>query len=204
MTMRLLRTLGERILPFLFILLLMLAFDTVWMSVMTLLVAAIHELGHIGAAMVLGIGDMSVPKAVLTGLRIKPGRMLSYREEVIVALGGPLANILVFLLLLPLTRVNYYLLTLAAISLLTAISNLIPIRGWDGHRILIGLLSTRLSAVGLERVTRVLTTMLSATAALLSLIFMMIVGEGYWIFAVFFAVLCREILSERKSTKTEN
>lgn len=202
--MRLLRTLGERILPFLFILLLMLAFDTVWMSVMTLLVAAIHELGHIGAAMVLGIGDMSVPKAVLTGLRIKPGRMLSYREEVIVALGGPLANILVFLLLLPLTRVNYYLLTLAAISLLTAISNLIPIRGWDGHRILIGLLSTRLSAVGLERVTRVLTTMLSATAALLSLIFMMIVGEGYWIFAVFFAVLCREILSERKSTKTEN
>ena len=202
--MRLLRTLGERILPFLFILLLMLAFDTVWMSVTTLLVAAIHELGHIGAAMVLGIGDMSVPKAVLTGLRIKPGRMLSYREEVIVALGGPLANILVFLLLLPLTRVNYYLLTLAAISLLTAISNLIPIRGWDGHRILIGLLSTRLSAVGLERVTRVLTTMLSATAALLSLIFMMIVGEGYWIFAVFFAVLCREILSGRKSTKTEN
>ena len=201
--MRALRVIYERVLPFLFILLLMLAFDAVWVTVLTLLVAAVHELGHIFAAVVIGIGDMSIPRAVLTGLRIRPGRLLSYREEVIVALGGPLANILAFFALLPLTRVNNYIITLAAINLLTAVSNLIPIRGFDGQRILTGLLASRVSAVVIDTVTRGLTVGISAAVALLSLIFMMRVGEGYWIFAVFFAILCKEILGNRRRTKNE-
>lgn len=201
--MRILRALSGRVLPFLFLLSLMLAFDAVWVAVLTLLVAAVHELGHIAAALAVGVGDMSIPRAVLTGLRIRPGRLLSYREEVIVALGGPLANILAFFALLPLTRVNNYLFTLAALSLLTAVSNLIPIRGFDGQRILTGLLASRVSAGVIDTVTRALTVGISAAVALLSLIFMMRVGEGYWIFAVFFAILCREILGNRKSTKTE-
>ena len=201
--MRALRVIYERVLPFLFILFLMLAFDAVWVTVLTLLVAAVHELGHIAAALAVGVGDMSIPRAVLTGLRIRPGRLLSYREEVIVALGGPLANILAFFALLPLTRVNNYIFSLAAINLLTAVSNLIPIRGFDGQRILTGLLASRVSAGVIDTVTRALTVGISAAVALLSLIFMMRVGEGYWIFAVFFAILCREILGNRKSTKTE-
>lgn len=201
--MRALRVIYERVLPFLFILFLMLAFDAVWVTVLTLLVAAVHELGHIFAAVVIGIGDMSIPRAVLTGLRIRPGRLLSYREEVIVALGGPLANILAFFALLPLTRVNNYIITLAAINLLTAVSNLIPIRGFDGQRILTGLLASRVSAVVIDTVTRGLTVGISAAVALLSLIFMMRVGEGYWIFAVFFAILCKEILGNRRRTKNE-
>lgn len=201
--MRILRALSGRVLPFLFLLSLMLAFDAAWVTVLTLLVAAVHELGHIFAAVVIGIGDMSMPRAVLTGLRIRPARLLSYREEVIVALGGPLANILTFFSLLPLTRVNNYLFTLAALSLLTAVSNLIPIRGFDGQRILRGLLASRVSAGTLEAVARGLSVGISAAVALLSLVFMMKVGEGYWIFALFFAILCQEILGSRKSTKTE-
>ena len=202
--MRILRVLEERILPILFLLLLMLAFDTAWVTVLTLLVAAIHELGHIGAAILLGVGDMSMPTAVLTGLRIRPSRLLSYREEVIIAMGGPLANILLFLLLLPVIKSSEYVFTLALINLFTAISNLIPIRGWDGHRILIGLLATRLSPEALDTVAHVLTLTLSATATLISLLFMMQIGEGYWIFSVFFVILCREILDNRKFTKREN
>ena len=201
--MRALRVIYERVLPFLFILFLMLAFDAVWVAVLTLLVAALHELGHIAAALTVGVGDMSIPRAVLTGLRIRLGRLLSYREEVIVALGGPLANILAFFALLPLTRVNNYIITLAAINLLTAVSNLIPIRGFDGQRILTGLLASRVSAVVIDTVTRGLTVGISAAVALLSLIFMMRVGEGYWIFAVFFAILCKEILGNRRRTKNE-
>ena len=202
--MRILRVLEERILPALFLLFLMLAFDTAWVTVLTLMVAAIHELGHIGAALLLGVGDISMPTAVLTGLRIRPSRLLSYREEVIIALGGPLANILTFLLLLPRLESNEYIFTLALISLFTAVSNLIPIRGWDGHRVLIGLLATRLSPEALDTVAHVLTLSFSAVATLISLLFMMQVGEGYWIFTVFFVILCREILGKRKSTKSEN
>ena len=202
--MRALRVIYERVLPFLFILFLMLAFDAVWVAVLTLLVAALHELGHIAAALAVGVGDMSIPRAVLTGLRIRPSRLLSYREEVIVAIGGPLANILAFFALLPLTRVNNYIFSLAAINLLTAVSNLIPIRGFDGQRILTCLLASRVSAGVIDTVTKGLTVGISAAVALLSLIFMMRVGEGYWIFAVFFAILCREILAKHKRTKTEN
>lgn len=202
--MRLLRALGERVLPFLFVVLLMLAFDAVWMTVLTLAVAVIHELGHIGAAMLIGVGDISLPRAVLTGLRIRTGRMLSYREEVIIALGGPMINLALFLLLLPLCRASDYLLAFAAVNLLTALSNLVPIRGFDGQRILIGLLSGRLSPEATERLSRALTLTISASVALLSLLFMMIVGEGYWIFAVFFAIMFREIMGARKNAKQEN
>ena len=65
--MKILRALGERVLPVLFILFLMLAFDEVWMTVLTLLVAAVHEGGHILAAMLIGAGEISLPRAVLTG-----------------------------------------------------------------------------------------------------------------------------------------
>ena len=202
--MRILRAVGDRVLPFLFIVFLMLAFDAAWVTVLMLMVAAIHELGHIGAAVLVGAGDISAPRAVLTGLRIRTGRLLSYRDEAIIALGGPLINLLIFAALLPLCRVSDYILAFAAVNLLTALSNLIPIRGFDGHRILIGLLAARLSAEGLERVSHALTLAVSASVALLSLLFMMKVGEGYWIFAVFFAVTCREIMGEHKSTKNEN
>ncbi len=202
--MRILRLLEERVLPALFLLFLMLAFDVAWVTALTLLVAAVHELGHIGAAILLGVEDMSMPSAVLTGLRIRPSRLLSYREEVIIAMGGPLANILLFLLLLPVLKSGEYVFTLALISLFTAISNLVPIRGWDGHRILIGLLATRLSPVALDTVAHVLTLTFSAVATLLSLLFMMLVGEGYWIFSVFFVILCREIMGKQKFAKSEN
>lgn len=202
--MKILRALGERVLPVLFILFLMLAFDEVWMTVLTLLVAAVHEGGHILAAMLIGAGEISLPRAVLTGLRIRPGRILSYKEEAVVALGGPLINLVLFLLLLPLCRYGEYVSALAAISLLTALSNLIPIRGFDGQRILIGLLSRGLSAATLDRVSSALTLGISAAVALLALFFMMKIGEGYWIFTIFFAVMCREIMGGRKSTKSEN
>ena len=45
--MRILRAISGRVLPFLFLLSLMLAFDAAWVTVLTLLVAAVHELGHI-------------------------------------------------------------------------------------------------------------------------------------------------------------
>ena len=202
--MRLLRALGERVLPILFILFLMLAFDEVWMTVLTLLAAAAHECGHILAAMLIGAGEISLPRAVLTGLRIRTGRLLSYRDEAIIALGGPLTNLAIFLLLLPFCRYGEYVSALAAINILTALSNLIPIRGFDGQRILIGLLSTRLSARALDRVSRALTLAVSAAVALLSLFFMMKIGEGYWIFTIFFVVMCREIMGEHKSAKNEN
>ena len=202
--MRILRAVGERVLPFLFILFLMLAFDAVWVTVLMLTVAAIHEGGHIIAAMVIGVGDMSMPRAVLTGLRLKPGRLLSYREEAVVALGGPLINLVLFVVLLPFCRYGEYVASFAVINLLTAVSNLIPIRSFDGHRILIGLLSGRLSQDGLDRVSRGLTLCISAAVALLSLFFMMKIGEGYWIFVVFFVIMCREIMAAHKSAKNEN
>ncbi len=202
--MRLLRAVGERVLPFLFLVLLMLAFDAVWVTVLTLVAALAHEGGHIIAATVIGVGDMSMPRAVLTGLRLKPGRLLSYREEAVVALGGPLVNLVIFGVLTPFCRANEYLASFAVINLLTAVSNLIPIRSFDGQRILIGLLSGRLSAAALEWVSRGLTLGISAAVALLALFFMMQIGEGYWIFAIFFAVMCREIMAAHKSTKNEH
>jgi Zn-dependent protease len=56
--------------------------------------------------------------------------------ELVIASAGPAANLLLFLLL----RSKYPVLSwVAELNLILAISNLLPIRGLDGHRILTSL-----------------------------------------------------------------
>lgn len=191
--MRILRSLSEKILPALFWIMIMLAFDTPAMCIMTCLAAALHELGHICAAIFVSDAKISLPRATLKGLKIDTGRLLSYKEELIIALGGPLSNIAAFLLLLPLSFLSSYIRVFALLNLLTAISNLIPIRSYDGHRILRTLLISRIPADDCERIMSNVTLFISSAGVLLSLLILMICGEGYWIFAILFIVFIREL-----------
>lgn len=199
--MHILKALSDKVLPALFWFFLMLAFDTAAMTVMTCLAAAIHELGHIAAGIILTGDELSLPKATLTGLKIHTGRLLSYKEETIIAASGPLVNIVVFLFALPFFNLSGYIAAFAFINLLTAVSNLIPIKSYDGYRIISASLAGRLEPCLQARVMSALTLVFSAAAVLISLVLLMLIGEGYWLFAIFFAILIKEILKLHEKDK---
>ncbi len=182
----------------------MLAFDTPCVTVMTVCSALIHELGHITAAIIEKIGTSSLPRAVLTGFKIHTGRLLSYKEELILASGGPLASLGAFVLLLPFSGVSDYLFSFSLINLLTALVNLIPLRASDGSRIVGAIVAHFAGPHAAEAVVGGLSVTFSALGVLLSLLFLAILGEGYWIFAIFFSVMLREIFKAGELTKNEN
>ncbi len=196
--MKLLRIVYNKLLPALFWILLLVAFDSLSIAILTLLAAALHELGHIFAATLILNREISMPKAVIYGLRIDTGGIMSYKEELFIALGGPLANLLVFFSAIPLFNTAEYVLVFALLNLLTAISDLIPLRSYDGQRILSALVSTRVDPYVADMVTHYTSLTLSAIGCFISLFLVGITGDGYWIFGVFFVSLLNEILSRRK------
>ena len=202
--MKFFKTVADRILPVLFWIAVMLTFDTPSVAVLTVIAALIHEGGHITAAFIIGCGDISLPQAALTGLRIRPSRLLSYKEEAVIALSGPLVNLLAFLALLTFYRASAYLFTFGVINLLTAISNLLPIRGYDGYRVVNGILLAHTDVESAGRITGAISSLLCGALVFISLFLMLKIGEGYWIFAIFFSIMLRDITKTQKSIKREN
>ena len=193
--MKILQKLSDKVLPTLFWVCIMLAFDSPAICILTLSAAAIHEIGHILFAVLIKRGDISLPRATLFGLKIDTGRLLSYKEEAIIAAGGPLVNLGVFLLSLPFFSLNEYVSLVGMINLFTAVTNLLPMRGYDGGRIIRAVLLSRYNIGIVDTVSSILTLLTAASLSVISLIVIMLVGEGYWIFAFFFSVLLSEILA---------
>ena len=198
--MRRIISLVERVLPLLFWFTVMLGFDRRYIAVLTVLTAILHELGHL-IAYLLVMGKIPLPFATPTGFRIKIVRMLSYKEEAITALGGPLINLFLFLIFS--ASKTPYLNDFALINLFTCISNLIPIKSYDGYRISFCVLCALLSPQNTEAVLSVVSTVASATLTFISLLLILKLGEGYWIFGIFFASLLGNIFNFHTSTKNE-
>lgn len=102
-----------------------------------LLACAVHELGHIGAALLLK-GKVSGLSLSVVGaeLRFVYPRTLSYGEENFVALAGPAAN-----LLLGAAAYGIKVYLPAILSFGIGIFNLLPILPLDGGRVLLNLLA---------------------------------------------------------------
>ena len=100
----------------------------------------IHGAGHYLAARLCGLRPRRV-RLTATGLRlVSEGGYPSYLAEALVALGGPLANLLSALLAL-LTGVGAG--TFCALSVYLALLNLLPLDGFDGASALRCLLCAR-------------------------------------------------------------
>ena len=161
-------------------------FDLVYIGVLTVIAALIHEMGHIGAMLILNKSVSSAPSGRVYGFRIKTG-VLSYKQEIIVSMAGPFVNILFSILFF---NKNDYLSSFALINLMTATSNLLPIENYDGYRALYATVSLASKKEDLAaRVLPKLSFVFSALICFISLYMMLTLGEGYWIFAIFLSSL---------------
>ena len=179
------------LLSILFWVLLIYGFDEPYAAGLTVISAVVHELGHLA---VLGRRGGSGLRGALSGFRIRKNKFNSYKEDFVLAAAGPLANILCALLTLPfLSRLGDYGVGFVSVSLATAAANLLPVKGHDGYNML---LSAVLARDGSERGVAALEAVSGGVGACLcifSLYLLDRVGEGYWLFAVFFLSLLGEM-----------
>lgn len=186
-----------KILPVSFWLILIFAFDKPYIAVLTLLSAFIHELGHIIAFIRFSKGYRFF--GVSSGLRLSADTSLSYREELAVALAGPSANLVTFLMLSPFIFLGSYpyAAVFGAINVFTALSNLVPVDGYDGYRVLKCLIDQRSRSAFCSEILRAVSLLLTAAISLLSLYLIRSFDGGYWIFFIFLASLIKAISKDR-------
>ncbi len=130
-----------------------------WYVVFVLLPALLHELGHIAAARARGV-RVSELNVTVMGARMTLEGCYSYADEFIIALCGPLVNILCAVFSLGYISRSAWMFTFCVSSVSLGMTNLLPIKSFDGGRMLSSLLLRRLGiriADGLLSVTSFLS-----------------------------------------------
>ena len=125
-------------LPLAFWILLVFSLESPCSAVITVVCALIHEMGHI-IFIFRKTGRIRLPEGRLNGflIRERGTALMSYREEAMLYLSGPLANICTAALSLILSPlIGDYAVFISVISLVTGISSLLPIEGYDGYGML--------------------------------------------------------------------
>ncbi len=114
----------------------MLLSDRSGIAVMTILAALLHEGGHIAAARVMHI-PLHQLQLDLLGARLEVrGRLLSYSEEWLLAVAGPLTSLLCALVGGLFWQISKLAILFSCASLLLGILNLLPIKSFDGGKML--------------------------------------------------------------------
>ncbi len=196
-------TLTKRLLPSLFWILLIFSFDELQIALLSLTAILIHEVGHFVFLNIIG-KKSSRMRSALNGLRIKGTQRMNYEEEFLLYLSGPVANLLAAVLIyfsptIPSDFSNAFV----TINLATAISNLLPIQGYDGYGMIRSLLALHSKSADYITLLTKISFSFQVTLCLLSLYFMARYGGCYWIFTVFFISMLKELSKMLKNTKFE-
>ena len=172
------------VLPFLFWLCMLFGLDAPRIAILTVICALIHEAGHLLVLYLLG-NRVRSPHTRLAGFLITPdGRKIREWKRVAVLLGGPGANLLTVLALLPLSSASGYADEAMKISLLTALSSLLPVEGYDGYGVLYTLCESCFPS--LVRPLSALSFTITCTLLFFSLYLLCFSASAVWLFGVFF------------------
>lgn len=192
-----------RVLPSLFWVVLIFGFDSPSVAFLTVCCAGIHECGHVLLSRAVS-RNFSL-RALAFGFGLKPHGNLPYTHELLIASGGPLINLALFALTVPFRNsLGGYVFLFGMINLLTALSNLMPLRGYDGYRIAECIISKYGRA---ELAASVLPKISFATlslSVLFSLYLMEKLNTGYWIFFILIFSLIRDIKRDGRVFLREN
>ena len=167
-----------------------------WAALILLFAVVLHESGHITAAVLLGAGTPML-RGEVGGLLLASPRPLGRGGEAVVAMAGPLANLLCAIVTLGLWRITgrgVWLFTLSVVNLLTALCNLLPLRGSDGGRLL-RLLAERILGARGARLADALSLCLAGTLYFTS-VYLFYVGVTGLAFPLFSAATLFRVLSE--------
>lgn len=172
--------------------LMLFSFEEIELAVVTLLCAIIHELGHVTC--IVFMGQQFKLRGVANGFRIKSNYVRSYDEEIMTYLSGPIANIFCSIILFVFSLlISSRFEIMAVINLATGLSNLLPIKGYDGYGALYAIIKKRDEWETAQELLNAFSSVLILSLCILSLYLIDRYDGGYWIFAVFFVSMVKEI-----------
>ncbi len=190
-------------LSFTFWAIILFSFNTPAVAVLTFISAVIHECGHITALVLTG-NFRGLVHFVPVGVRLYSRRQIGYRDELLILLAGPVANLLASLLLYLLSLLfGRYFLIFSLLNLFTAISNLMPIEGYDGYKILDIAICMKEGFKNGFQLLRGVSFAFSVILTFLSLYLILKVGEGFWIFGIFFFSLLSRLFKSKNIKKRD-
>ncbi len=171
-----------------FWLLIMFGFDKPWIATLTILSAVIHEIAH-ESCFLFFRGSFKLPRGRLGGFKLRAQIIMSYNEEICTLAAGPFANFAVAILLFIFGSSFEYASLFAFLNLMTGVTNLLPIKGYDGYGILSAAIFSFEAEQRFMKILDTVSTLLCALLSFLSLFLMQRIGEGFWIFGVFYVSL---------------
>lgn len=149
------------------------------------LACIIHEAGHIIAAKAAG-GRADAVRATPFRFSIAIGGLSDYRDEIIVALAGPLFNFIsAICMLLLFGRDGYFF---ASVSFVVGALNLMPVYILDGGRAFEAAMNILLPSAISRRISAATSDILVFSLAMASAYRMLRVGDSFLLFL--FSVLC--------------
>lgn len=176
--------------------------DRSGIAVMSILAAALHEAGHFAAARLLKI-PVQAMRLDLLGARIDvKGRILSYGEEWLLCMAGPLASLVFSLVGALFWSHSSLAVVFSCASLLLGFLNLLPVQTFDGGRMLACALLYFSSPQKADRILKAFTFFFLWLLWAFSVYLMLRIADGITLF--FFSVCLlarflesREIVSEK-------
>ena len=183
-------------LPSVFWIVVLFGFEEKFLAITTIVCALVHEFGHIICILLLKNNRYNL-RSTVNGFRIKASNIRSYDEEILIYLSGPLANIIFFALCVVLSLIsNSNFMIIGTVNIFTALSNLLPIKGYDGYGALRATIKKHELPNKFSSALSITSSSLVFAFCILSLYLIDRYNGGYWIFGVFFVSMIKELKSE--------
>lgn len=169
------------------------------LALAALIAAAMHEAGHLAAAKALAIPVRSLRFHLLGAELIPGGRLLSYGKEFLLCIAGPLSSLFFAALPAPCWSFSPFAVSLSCASLVLGILNLLPIRAFDGGRMLESAISAGFSPAVSDTILTFTSLVFLFLLWSIAVYFLLRAGDGLslWCFSMslfsrFFAALKQE------------
>ena len=146
------------------------------------LTAAFHELGHLCVARLLKIPIRTLRLDLLGARMDTVGRLLSYGEEWLLCWAGPMFSLILSGGLAALWSVSSFARLLSCASLLLGVLNLLPIKSFDGGRMLAAAVSAAFGETAAEYVLRLTSFLFLFLLWAVSVFFLLKAGDGLSLF----------------------
>ncbi len=158
---------------------------------MTFLAAILHECGHLLAARALGLQPQSI-EIGLSGARLRvSGGIHRFSTEWLLAAAGPLASLLLALVALPLWSLTPTAQLFSVVSASLGLLNLLPVRSFDGGRMLSCTLEHFLSLPIAARLADIISFLCLFLLWAVAVYFLLRAADGLSLFCFSFTLLLR-------------